>query len=329
LLRDTFYVPLTDTLPTADAGTDKTLTCKFSAAVRIGVDCAGIDCTKYSYSWSSVDGELPGTSNRSVALASKAGTYILAVSDKVTGCTVRDTALVLPANKPRANAGRDQVLSCVSDTAYLDASLSTPSDSLSFKWQGLDGGIIMPDDTNKIKPRALEVGLYRLIVQNIVSACADTAFVNVIEATEIPDAVGGSDVELNCKGLPITLDGSGSRNLRPVTYAWFDVSGKKIASGSQVQVSELGRYIFQAQVEGSGCIARDTVRVVPSSTTPSINAGVDTAFTCRQTQIGAHEYPEGAHPVSEIGRCPRGGAAMVRAATPPLPAMVMVAVRGL
>jgi gliding motility-associated-like protein len=285
LLRDTFYVPLIDTLPKADAGTDKTLTCKFSAAVRLGVDCAGTECTKYTYNWSSVDGELPGTSNRSVALASKAGTYILSVSDKVTGCTVRDTALVFPATKPRANAGRNQVLSCLSDTVYLDASLSTPTDSLSFRWQGLDGGDIMPGDSNKIKPRALEVGLYRLVVQNIVNACTDTAFVNVTEATEVPVAAGGSDVELNCKGLPVTLAGSSAANLRPVTYAWFDPAGKKIASGTQVQVSALGSYVFQAQEEGSGCIARDTVRVVPSSTTPSINAGVDTAFTCRQTQI--------------------------------------------
>ena len=285
LLRDTFYVSLTDTLPKADAGTDKTLTCKFSAAVRLGVDCAGVECTKYSYTWSSVDGELPGTSNRSVTLASKAGTYILAVSDKVTGCTVRDTALVLPASIPEAKAGRDQVLSCLSDTVLLDASLSTPSDSILFRWTALDGGIIMPGDEIKSKPRAIAVGVYALQVQNTTNLCTATDTVRVTKASEIPDVKAGSDVESNCKGLPITLDGSNSVNLRPVTYSWLDAAGKKIASGTQVQVSALGSYIFQAQEEGSGCIARDTVQVVPSRSIPKVNAGADTAFTCVQTQI--------------------------------------------
>ncbi|MBV6427972.1 MAG: hypothetical protein KIPDCIKN_02495 [Haliscomenobacter sp.] len=278
VLRDTFDVPMTEILPEVNAGPDKVLGCNPPFTLLSGTGSTGAD---FSYSWSTIFGSLPGDTERPSVIAGAAGTYVLTVFNKNTGCAVKDTVIVLPPSVPGAKAGDDQLFSCLSDTLFLDGSFSSSGDSISYKWTALDGGIILPGDENVVKPRALAPGLYALEVRNIVNGCFATDTVVVENATELPDARAGADLELPCTGDSLTLDGGGSVNLRPVLYAWFDKNGTALGTGTKVKVTQLGDYVLQVTEEGNGCIARDTVSVIPTTAYPDIDAGVDTSITCR------------------------------------------------
>ncbi|MBK6950290.1 MAG: hypothetical protein IPH16_21400 [Haliscomenobacter sp.] len=269
---------MTEILPEVNAGPDKVLGCNPPFTLLSGTGSTGVD---FSFSWSTIFGSLPGDTERPSVIAGAAGTYILTVFNKNTGCAVKDTVIVLPPSLPEAKAGDDQLFSCLSDTLFLDAGLSSSGDSISYKWTALDGGIILPGDETVVKPRALAPGLYALEVRNIVNGCFATDTVVVENVTELPDARAGVDIELPCTGDSITLDGGGSINLRPVLYAWFDRNGASIGTGTKVNVTQLGDYVLQVTEEGNGCIARDTVSVIPTTAYPDIDAGLDTSINCR------------------------------------------------
>lgn len=280
-LKDTFDIPMTAILPFADAGSDKVLGCR-PPVVRLAGN--GTKGTDFSYRWTTTGGELPGRTDDTVTIASAPGNYVLTVLNKVTSCAVSDTVMVFPPDVPVANAGDMQFFSCLADTVRLNGSLSSPADSITYLWTGLNGGIIMPGDENKVRPIALSKGTYALEVKNSVNACTAVDTVIVEEATEIPDAKAGKDVELSCTGTSITLDGGSSTNLRPVIYSWFGPSGNQIATGNRVEVNAVGAYMLVVQEEGSGCLARDTVQVLPSKSYPVIEAGADTIISCTTSQ---------------------------------------------
>lgn len=280
-LRDSFDVGIIDNLPFADAGRDTILVCNpFGSNDVVFLQGRAPADPGYQYKWTTIGGQLPGTSDMLRVLASKPGRYVLQVVNKVTQCAAYDTVTVNPPNFPVANAGDDEILSCTSDTLYLDAGYSTPLDSISFLWQGIGGGIVMPGDSAKRNPVVLTAGKYALKVKNIYNFCTSVDTVEVSEPTEIPNANAGADLELGCAGATATLDASASVNLRGVIYTWYDAAGKSVGTGKQVSVDKIGDYVLVVQEEGSGCIERDTVSVIPSPLYPKVSLGLDTLLSC-------------------------------------------------
>lgn len=282
ILRDSFEIKMTDTLPTANAGADRVLGCNPPFTLLSGSGSTG---PQFAYSWSTTFGNLPGDLQKPSVIAGAAGDYYLTVFNRNTGCQVRDTVKVLPPNRPEAVVFSEQQFNCTADTIVLNAGRSSTGDSISYKWSPLDGGDIFPGDETKLLPRILSPGLYLLEVRNIINGCSDTASVRVEDAVEVPLAKAGSDRELLCDGKPVELDASGSGNSRPVQYSWLDSLGKQIAAGAAVQVGKAGTYYLRVKEDGSGCTATDTVKVFATTKYPIVDAGRDTALTCRSPEL--------------------------------------------
>lgn len=282
VLRDSFEIRLTDTLPVANAGSDRLLGCQPPFTLLSGTGSTG---PQFSYYWSTNFGSLPGDLSKPSVIAGAPGEYFLTVVNRNTGCLVRDTVTVLPANRPLAKVFSDQQFSCTTDTIVLNASQSSKGDSISYKWTALDGGIVFPGDERKLLPRILAPGLYVLEVRNIVNGCSSTDTARVQAAVEVPKAKAGPDKELLCDGKPVELDGSQSGNTRPVQYTWLDSLGNQVATGTKATLSKAGVYYLRVKEDGSGCIAQDTVRVLSPTKYPVLNAGKDTTLTCANPQL--------------------------------------------
>jgi gliding motility-associated-like protein len=77
--------------PFADAGPPDTLSCELP---EVSLNAAGSGPEGFTYSWSSLDGNIESGENGLTPLVSQAGTYVLTVTDAATGCSVSSTTEV-------------------------------------------------------------------------------------------------------------------------------------------------------------------------------------------------------------------------------------------
>jgi large repetitive protein len=147
---DTFFIPLANDIPVANAGPDRVFPC--DGSTLLGVQGTGTTGTGFTTQWSTLGGELANPTNTPVGLALRQGIYIFAVTNTETGCTVRDTMNVLNPVFPIANAGDDLPTTCLSDTLTLNGSLSSTGDTISYLWTSPSGGQILLGTQNTPKP---------------------------------------------------------------------------------------------------------------------------------------------------------------------------------
>jgi hypothetical protein len=74
-------------------------------------------------------------------------------------------------------------LSCELEQIILDASGSDSGPGFAFQWRALNGGRIVAG-AGTLTPTVDTAGLYRLVVQDLLSGCTDSAEVEVIERVE-------------------------------------------------------------------------------------------------------------------------------------------------
>lgn len=281
---DTFFIPLTEVLPMASAGDDKTLGCDLNSAILNG---SGSPEGAYAYSWRTIGGEIGGNQNSRTIVARRAGTYILAVTDTLTGCAARDTAQVFSPEIPMAEAGRDQFFTCADSVKVLDASSSSPLDSnTTYRWTALSGGLIEPgDETDNAMPTIRTAGVYALEVEFKNTGCVATDTVEAFDLQEFTPVSAGPDQELNCDTLGITLFSDIDNAVRDFRIEWFDLSGNLIIEDDRVQVNMPGAYVVQATDLENSCVTTDTVLVSPNSAQPLLELVDSTALDCNNPTL--------------------------------------------
>jgi len=84
-----------NTLPTADAGADFSLTCNFSTPQLNG---SGTGIGTLIYSWTTIDGDIQSGEDSATPTITKAGTYTLTVTIFETGCQATDSVVVGPGD---------------------------------------------------------------------------------------------------------------------------------------------------------------------------------------------------------------------------------------
>ena len=155
-------------LPAADAGTDKNVTCQDS--IMIG----SVANPAFLYQWSPASGL--SHVNTSITYAKPLGftIYSLRVTDPLTGCVSYDTVSIKITNAPKADAGNDTGI-CNGSIAILKA-----SGGAIYKWSN-------GETTNVIAKKPVVSTSYSVKVSDI-SGCFDFDTVLVV-VHPLPDAV--------------------------------------------------------------------------------------------------------------------------------------------
>ncbi len=280
--RDTFDIPLTEDLPLADAGPDQALDCNLPFLRVNGEASQG---PEYSYRWTTSDGQISGSTTEDFVLAAASGTYVFAVTNDNTGCTIRDTVELLPPDLPTAVAGPDQDFDCATESLMLAGSGSSVGDTIQYSWLGLNGGFLDPGQDTLINPVITSPGTYILEVAYSTTGCSSTDTVEINDVRDIPLTDAGPDRELGCNGSSVTLDGRRSQDPdRDLVFTWRDATGMVIGNADTVAVSDLGLYTLEVE-DSFGCAGLDTALVLPSNDFPEVNAGPDTSITCAQPTV--------------------------------------------
>jgi len=223
-----------------------------------------------TYSWSGPN--ITAGGNTSTPTVNGAGTYIVTVTDPLSGCTNTDTVFVTSnTTVPNITGGPPASLNCTTPSATITASSSTSG--VIYSWTG--SGITSGANTNSATVNA--PGAYTVTVTDPSNGCTNTATVNVTSTTPLPNVTAGPSLVLPCSPLSGTISASSTTN--GVTYSW---AGSGIVSGgtsNSPTVNQAGTYTVTVLDPATGCTNTAAV-IVTNSIPPSITAGPTVTIPC-------------------------------------------------
>ena len=213
-----------------------------------------------------------------------AGNYVFTVTDTLTGCLQKSTAVVT-ANftAPNADATGNGVITCAQPNVTIFGTSTTPG--VEYSWTGPNGF-----GSNQQNPSVSSAGLYTLTVLNPANGCTATDAVTVSSNLVHPTANVSVAGVLTCTSQMVQL--SGSSTTPGVTYAW---SGPNNFSSSiqSPNVSAAGTYILTVKNPINGCTATATGTVSQNIIPPHASAigGVKTCAMPNVTLMGGSTTP--------------------------------------
>jgi hypothetical protein len=241
----TYNVAVTDSI-TGCMGTDTILVgINAAPSFTLGSDatvCQGTQVSfsgpsgQYAYIWNTSDTTISITTGT-------AGTYDLAVTDTLTGCSSMDTVMLTVNPVPAVGLGSDTSV-C---SANGSVTLSGPAGNYEYLWS-------TSDTTMSISVSS--TGNYYVLVTDTVTSCfsGDTVFITYNIS---PVANLGNDTTFCSANGPITLVAPSGSN----SYVWNDMS-----TGMTLQAGTTGLYYVDVLDTISGCTATDSIMVtVPAS----------------------------------------------------------------
>jgi gliding motility-associated-like protein len=266
-----------DTLPpVAEAGGGATINClTFDGMLSSTGSSTGIN---FEYNWGGPCIETLPSSEPDI-LVSCAGIYYLEILNLENGCISIDSAIVVGNQvAPLAVIAMPDTLNCFQNQVMLDASASTPPDSLLFEWTG--PGIISPNDVPN--PLVNLEGLYTLVVSNIYNNCTDTTSVLVINDTAHPVADAGQNGILTCNTPELPLGGPNTSIGAEFIYIWITSEGHFTGPTDLPLTTADSSGVYQLQVlnQINGCRDTSTVIFGADQQIPYVDAGNDQEFTC-------------------------------------------------
>jgi gliding motility-associated-like protein len=274
---DSTKISLDASVPFANAGPDKLLTCVVKDVLLDGT--LSSTNPSFVFEWTDVTGNLLG--NGKTLLVNKPGQYYLTVIDKTNNCSSPPSLVTVNENinQPTAPILADpgEILNCNVDVIILS---TTAQQNVVFKWE--QNG----KTTNGLSLTINKGGLVTLTALDTISKCSETNTILIQELIEYPIANVLPPAKITCKNPQITIDASGSQKGPNITYQWLDGNKNVIPNQTTAKlvVSAAGTYYFKIEDINIGCINIDTILVISDVKLPVVNAGADQNLACFVTE---------------------------------------------
>ncbi|MBK6993423.1 MAG: hypothetical protein IPH31_00320 [Lewinellaceae bacterium] len=136
------------------------------------------------YEWTTVNGNIVGSTNTNMATVNTSGSYTLSVLNTTNGCSATQTVQVSDNTVlPFAEAGPPFTLTCAVDKTTLQGSGSSGA-IYAYTWTTQGGNFV--SGTNSPNPVVNQPGTYALLVTNTTTGCTQTDNVQVFVETNVP-----------------------------------------------------------------------------------------------------------------------------------------------
>jgi poly(3-hydroxybutyrate) depolymerase len=299
--------PAPNKAPTANAGSDKSITLPVSSVTLSGT-ATDADGTITKIKWTKISGPDEGTIDApdkatTTASALIEGVYLfrLTITDN-TGATGTDEVEVMvkpaPNQAPVSAAGADQTITLPANSVTLNG-LATDSDGTiaTYSWAKISGraATITASDSATTTVTGLVQGTYvfKLTITDDKGATGnDEVTITVNAAPNVaPKADAGVDQTIILPANSVTLSGSGTDSDGTVTgYSWTKRSGPAAGTITSPGVKSTtvmglveGSYVFRLTVtDNDSATATDDVAITvnaASNKAPVANAGADQSIT--------------------------------------------------
>jgi len=217
------------------------------------------------YEWTTVNGNIVGSTNTNMATVNSAGQYTLSVLNTTNGCSASQTVQVSDNTVlPFAEAGPPFTLTCAVDKTTLQGSGSSGS-IYTYTWTTQGGNIV--SGANSPSPVVNQPGTYALLVTNTTSGCTQTDNVQIFVETNVPTGFTYDLVKPTCK------DNDGIITFRQVQggfgpYTYSINGGQNYASSIDFAAIAPGTYNLFIQ-DANGCEFQQPL-IVPQAPDPII-----------------------------------------------------------
>ena len=224
---------------------------------------------------------------------SKVGTYFLRITDNTNGCFGIDSILVIADTElPVAKVREEAFIGCNQSRTVLRSindGLDGTSVGAKFEhtWTTADGAIIISEeDTAEVSI----LGEYLFIVVNTENdACvADTARVQVVENTTLPEFTIPSGQTISCTADCIELQVETANTGSDFIYEWTTDVGNLCngVNSLNAQVDEVGRYTLVVTNTANNCSDTSSINIFPDPENGIFpEAGPTREITCRQDTV--------------------------------------------
>lgn len=281
-------VALAGSAPIADAGVDTTFNC-FSEGLTLNGTGSSTGVNDV-YLWEPGPG-FPGVVNPTTDTTLTpeifgGQTYILTVTNEVTGCVDRDTVNVMSSTIVNPEIMDMQVvLTCTTDTVMLFGTNS--SFGFDISWTTDEGNIVSGME-NQLTTMVTAPGDYFLTFSNEETGCSRSDTIFVPQDITEPIADAGSDGVIGCQDDQVVLDASASSNGAEYTYLWEPLADGEVCDDETTtapMICSPGMYQLLVTNTVNGCTAMDMVEVVGDTLKPNADAGMDVDLDCVQTMV--------------------------------------------
>ncbi len=280
---DTTMVTQDASIPIADAGPDRTLTCNITSLQLDGSDSSlG---SQFEYLWTTGTGNIVTDPTSIAPIVDAGGIYTLSVLDTINNCTTTSSMTVfMDTIPPISNPIASGPITCSTPEVLLSQMNGNPP-GVNGNWETLDGSISGATPQGDLIVDG--IGTYNLILTDLSNGCKDTASVVVTENITSPNADAGADFALDCDQTSATLDGSNSSTGSDYIYQWTAIQGNAPGNSTTLtpSISSAGEYLIIVTDTINGCMNMDTVVVTESDDYPIVEAGANGTITCANPEI--------------------------------------------
>ena len=272
------------------------------AGVDLQIDCLTPEITlsgagsatgpDIDYLWSTSNGHIvSGETTLENCLVDAGGTYMLAVTDLINGCTATDSVevalnLTLPTATVASGAGVDLQIDCLTPEITLDGLGSSTGGNFLYLWTTFNGNIVA--GANSLEPVVDAAGTYTLTVTNEDNGCVTEDSVQVTVDLDLPIADAGGSLVIDCNNTSVTLDGSASSQGGGFSYLWTTVNGNIVSGENTLEncvVDAPGVYNLLVTDIGNGCSATASVTVNIDVNLPTISIETPGQLGCENSAV--------------------------------------------
>ncbi len=236
--------------------------------------------------WTTIDGRISGTANRSSITVTRGGTYVLRVTDQSNGCISSDSLQItdnftLPDLVVDTLNGTE--LNCLTDSVSFAVSSTVSPVELFYR---SPNGNTIDDFFDATEFHVTSPGRYFAVAVNPENACRDSVPILVSGNFDLPDIRISQPQSLTCERAAVTVSAAGSETGPAFTYEWMSQNSfVPSADPLQITVDQAGAYQLQVTNADNGCIDSLSVQVVADTMPPNVVIAEPEILDCENSLI--------------------------------------------
>lgn len=241
----------------------------------------------WSYSWSTLNGNIVGPINGSMIEANKIGEYVLTITDELNGCSsILSKILSEDKNPPQISAGPDREITCTQNIVTLNGSIQGNTSDKTISW--LLNGQVLPN-SNLLNPSVKTQGIYQLFVVDELNGCTAVDSMEVTENNNKPTGFSTDVIPPGCTKLGTVTVSNISGGVGPYAYS---INGGAFQSLNYFESISSGSYLVTIK-DINGCLFSSALDVpVPPVLTASLPQLITIEYGAGQQLFPELNIPE-------------------------------------
>ncbi len=265
----------------ADAPLEYTLGCQ-----PLEIDASNSIVTAgTAFKWTTSDGNIVDGADGLVLTVDAPGTYTLNMIDLASGCNDGIKVKVLPTPELIADAGTDNMITCLNTELILDADQSTSGNDITYEWTTTNGNIL--EGVNSPTPKVNAAGTYVLSVANSVTGCIETDTVLIDVDDNLPEVALVADQIITCDHPTVKISKSVQNISNNTDLTWSLPNNASIIDETPdyIEINTPGTYLLDVVNNDNGCKGLASVEIVENTDLPMIDVLQFDTINCYHEEV--------------------------------------------